>query len=70
MRRTWAYVRAHREDKNGVVLGAVIVAIVVVVVLPVSFFAGGAAISAMLGWLLRDNGIATHEGSELIDLNR
>ena len=51
-------------------LGAVGLIIIIVLVLPVIFLMTGGAIAALLGWLLRDNGEATHEGSELIELNR
>ena len=51
-------------------LGAVGLIIIIVLVLPVIFLMTGGAIAALLGWLLRDNGEATHEGSELIELNQ
>jgi hypothetical protein len=57
-----------REDE-GVVLGPIIIAIVIVFVLPPMFLIGGLIFSAILGWLLVDNGEETHPGSELIDLN-
>lgn len=50
-------------------LGAIIVAFVVVVAIPVGVLVSGAVASAVLGWFLRDTAEATHEGSELIDLN-
>jgi hypothetical protein len=49
--------------------GAVIIAFVLLVVIPVGVIITGAAVAGILGWALRDNGEATHEGSELIDLN-
>ena len=49
--------------------GAIVLIIVIVAVLPVMFILTGGAIAAALGWLLRDNGESTHEGSELIELN-
>ncbi len=50
--------------------GGIAIAIVLVAVLPVAFMLTGGAIAVALGWLLRDNGEVTHEGSELIELNR
>jgi hypothetical protein len=50
-------------------LGAVIIVVVIVVAIPVSIMMTGGGVAAILGWALKDNGEATHEGSELIDLN-
>ena len=50
-------------------LGALILAVLLVVLIPMSFIMSGAAIAGILGWALKDNGEATNEGSELIDLN-
>jgi hypothetical protein len=50
--------------------GPFIVVFVLIVVLPVSFLMTGAAIAAVLSHALKTNAEATHEGSELIDLNR
>ena len=50
--------------------GPFIVVFVLVIVLPVSFLMAGAAIAAGLSMALKSNAEATHEGSELIDLNR
>jgi hypothetical protein len=49
--------------------GALILAVVILVVIPVSVILTGAAVAAILGWSLKETGEATHEGSELIDLN-
>ena len=49
--------------------GAVIIAIVLLVVIPVGVIITGAVVASILGWALKANGEATHEGSELIDLN-
>ena len=49
--------------------GAAIITIVLLVVIPVGVILTGAAVAGILGWALKDNGEATHEGSELIDLN-
>lgn len=50
-------------------LGAIIVAVIIIVAIPVTVCMTGAAVAAVLGSALKDNGEATHEGSELIDLN-
>ncbi len=50
-------------------LGAILLAVVILVAIPVSVMLTGAAVAALLGWSLKANGDATHEGSELIDLN-
>jgi hypothetical protein len=52
------------------VIGVVIIVFVLVIVLPVMFLMAGAAIAAVLSVALKSNAEATHEGSELIDLNR
>jgi hypothetical protein len=41
-----------------------------VVVLPIVFIVSGLLVAIILGAALKKNGEATHEGSELIDLNR
>lgn len=51
-------------------IGVVIIAIVLVIVIPVAVMMSGAAVAAILGWSLKTEGEASHEGSELIDLNR
>ena len=50
-------------------LGPILLALVIVLVLPPGFLVGGMVFSAILGWLLVDHAEATHEGSELLDLN-
>ena len=50
-------------------LGAIIIAVILLVLIPVGVCMSGGIIAAILGWALRDNAEATHEGSELIDLN-
>lgn len=50
-------------------LGAIILAVVILVAIPVSIAMSGGVVAAILGWALKDNGEATHEGSELIDLS-
>ena len=50
--------------------GAFIIAVVLLIVLPVINIVVGLIVAVLLGWALKDNGEATHEGSELIDLNQ
>lgn len=50
-------------------LGAAILVAILIVVIPVSICMTGGLVAAILGWALRDNGDATHEGSELIELS-
>jgi hypothetical protein len=49
--------------------GALLIAFTIVVLLPVAIMMTGAVVAALVGWSLKDNGEATHEGSELIELN-
>ena len=49
--------------------GPILVVLAIVIVLPSTFLIGGMVISAAMGWALKENGEAVHEGSELIDLN-
>jgi hypothetical protein len=51
------------------VLGALILVAIIVIALPVTFLMTGGAVAALLGRSLKDNGEATHEGSELVDLS-
>ena len=51
-------------------LGAILIIVAMAFVFPPLVFAGGLAISAGLGWALKDEAEATHEGSDLIELNR
>ena len=51
-------------------LGPFIMVFLLVIALPVSFLIGGAVVAAVLTMSLKSNAEATHEGSELIDLNR
>ena len=53
----------------GRMLGAIIVAVIIVIVLPVAFLLTGAVPTVILGWLLNDHAVETHEGSELIETN-
>jgi hypothetical protein len=49
--------------------GPIIIVVVTVIALPVSFLVGGAVVAAVLSGALKKNAEATHEGSELIQLN-
>jgi hypothetical protein len=49
--------------------GPIIIVVVTVILLPVSFLVGGGLVAAILSGALKSNAEATHEGSELIDLN-
>lgn len=50
-------------------LGALILVVVILVAIPVGVSMSGAVVAGLLGWSLKDNAEATHEGSELIDLS-
>jgi hypothetical protein len=50
-------------------IGALIIAVVLVFVLPMLFLFSGGVGAASMGWLLKENAEATHEGSELIETN-
>jgi len=50
-------------------IGALIIAVILVFILPVLFLMSGGAGAATMGWLLKENAEATHEGSELIETN-
>jgi hypothetical protein len=50
-------------------LGAIIIAVVILVAIPVSVAMSGSVVAGILGWALKENGEATHEGSELIELS-
>lgn len=49
-------------------LGAAII-VVVLLLIPVAIAMTGAVVAGILGWALRSNGEATHEGSELVELS-
>ena len=51
------------------VLGAAIIVVVLVIVIPVSVLMSGSIGALLIGWFLRDDADARHQGSELIDLN-
>jgi hypothetical protein len=50
-------------------LGVAIIVVVLVIAIPVGVAMTGGGVAALLGWALRDNGEATHEGSELVELS-
>lgn len=50
-------------------IGAAIIVVVLIVVIPVSILMSGALGSAIIGFFLKKDVDANHEGSELIDLN-
>ena len=52
-----------------VVFGVIVVLVVILVVIPVGVLLSGGVVAGVIGWLLKDNGERTHEGSELIDTN-
>lgn len=51
-------------------IGPILIAIVLLVVIPVGLLMSGAAMSAILGWFLREDAEDRYEGSELVELNR
>jgi glyoxylate carboligase len=51
------------------VTGGIIIAIITALLLPFMVLVGGFVICTVMGWSLWRHTEATHEGSELIDLN-
>ena len=51
-------------------LGAILIIVAMALVFPPLVFGGGMVLSALLGWALKSEVEATHEGSDLIELNR
>jgi hypothetical protein len=51
-------------------LGGILMIVVLVIVIPVAVMMTGAVVAAALGWSLKEDAEATHEGSELIALNK
>ncbi|MDP1820957.1 MAG: hypothetical protein Q8K58_13855 [Acidimicrobiales bacterium] len=49
--------------------GAIVLALVILVVIPIAMILQGLAVAALLGWALKADGEARHEGSELLELN-
>ena len=52
------------------VLGAILIIVAMALVFPPLVFGGGLVLSAVLGWTLKEEAEATHEGSDFIQLNR
>ena len=50
-------------------IGPVLIVVTLLVAIPVGVLMAGAVLAATLGWFLRSNAEAEHEGSELVDLN-
>jgi hypothetical protein len=50
-------------------LGPIVLVVILLVAIPVSVMMTGAVVAGLLGWTLKENGEATHEGSELIDIS-
>ena len=49
--------------------GPVLIVVALVLVLPISVLLSGAVLAGILGWLLKSEVDAEHEGSELLELN-
>jgi hypothetical protein len=52
------------------VIGAIILAFVIVIAIPVGVIMSGGVAAAIIGHFLKEEGEASHPGSELIELNR
>ena len=50
--------------------GPIVIVVVTVIAIPVGVLVGGGVVAAVLSAALKKNAEVTHEGSELIDLNR
>lgn len=50
-------------------LGAAIIVFVLLIAIPVGLAMSGAVAAAVIGWFVREEADARHEGSELVDLN-
>ena len=57
------------RSHDGVVIGALIIAVIIVFLLPVAFLMGGGMGAGIFGWLLKSNAESTHPNSELLDTN-
>ena len=51
-------------------LGPIIVAVALIVAFPVAFLMGSAVITAIFGWVLKDDAEQRYEGSELLEINK
>ena len=59
----------HRGTLGTVDVGAILIVVGLVLLIP-AFLTGGMALAGILGWSLKSEAEVTHEGSELIELNR
>ncbi len=50
-------------------VGPIVILVVLLVAIPVGVSMSGAVVAGILGWALKGNSEATHEGSELIELS-
>lgn len=50
-------------------IGVALIVVVLVIAIPVAVLLSGAVVAAIIGFFLRRDADASHEGSELIDLN-
>jgi len=50
-------------------IGAAIIVLVLIVGIPVGVLMSGAVGAGILGWLVKSDVDASHEGSELLDIN-
>ena len=49
--------------------GAIVLVVAMLLLAP-ALFVAGMSVTAIIGWALKEDAEARHEGSELIDLNR
>lgn len=61
--------RGAGVGQDGGVVGAIVLAVILVVVFPVVVALSGAGAAGVLGFFLKGDADARHEGSELLDLN-
>ena len=59
----------NRVTYDPLMLGGIIIVIIVGLILPVMAIMSGGFAAGILGWALKEEAEANHEGSELIDLN-
>jgi hypothetical protein len=58
----------RRSGHHGRMLGPAIIVVILVVAIPVAVLMSGAIGAGILGWLVKSDVDASHEGSELLDL--
>jgi hypothetical protein len=51
-------------------IGAIVLAVVIIIAIPMTVLISGGVAAAIIGRFLKEEGEASHEGSELIELNR